>query len=483
MVIRPSADGSNILVANRAFDTNEVVFTEVVLIEFTTLDELMIKYKESSAKTQTKVNDMCHRPLEQITAMEIRKDAENLSLKHCMPFDLVLKLLDIRHTSAYSFRSQSANADSSKNITNNRIGLFHIASKANHSCDPNVSFSSSSQNFMKFTALKRIEVGEEICSSYVADLYSTPRRARRQRLLETKNFFCKCPRCTGIDDCRGLICKEADCSGSLHCIDDDISNWICHECSVTNEKDLGKELALETELIRRYKGIEQLMRSSQLDNPTILTEIVRDASSILSSHHFLIVDCFRLLFAFFMGQIDSMLESGLRPSAHFMSPWKEIVSINSFRISAGDACFRTVQIRECIAAKCFAQNCTSSSHPPIYDLSLDVLEASKALISSEQEAAVHKACIIYEKYYPFLVTALGEDSKDLVEYKKLKLKLSKSTLTGNSANIPSERRVLINRCSNPQCIQPIEAKLVCSRCSGCYYCSKPCQVNVVWIIS
>ena len=77
-------------------------------------------------------------------------------------------------------------------------GLFPTIARINHSCLPNVKHSwNSLEKVEKIYALKDIEAGEEILTSYL-NVYTT--RSDRLRALKDKfNFECKCPACSVTD--------------------------------------------------------------------------------------------------------------------------------------------------------------------------------------------------------------------------------------------------------------------------------------------
>ena len=77
-------------------------------------------------------------------------------------------------------------------------GIFPLISRINHSCVLNVKHSwNSLEKMEKIYAIKDIEQGEEILTSYL-EIYQT--KANRQRNLKEKfNFECSCPACSLVD--------------------------------------------------------------------------------------------------------------------------------------------------------------------------------------------------------------------------------------------------------------------------------------------
>merc|ERR1712232_177274 len=73
-------------------------------------------------------------------------------------------------------------------------GLFLVSSMANHDCNPNVEmrFTETAPTRMQFIARRAIEIGEEICGSYIE--VKLP-RSERQLRLSAWGFQCECSRC------------------------------------------------------------------------------------------------------------------------------------------------------------------------------------------------------------------------------------------------------------------------------------------------
>lgn len=82
----------------------------------------------------------------------------------------------------------------------------------NHSCEPNCNFVGLRDGQLEFRTLKNVAIGEELSVSYI-DLFA-PRNERRGNLLYTKQFWCKCKRCTtpmekSVDRfLNGVVCRQ-----------------------------------------------------------------------------------------------------------------------------------------------------------------------------------------------------------------------------------------------------------------------------------
>lgn len=73
-------------------------------------------------------------------------------------------------------------------------GIFLQGTRINHSCLPNVSHSWNKQlNAKVFHALRDLEKGEELTTSYILPFQA--REARQRYLLEKHGFVCQCVAC------------------------------------------------------------------------------------------------------------------------------------------------------------------------------------------------------------------------------------------------------------------------------------------------
>eukprot|EP00966_Prymnesium_polylepis_P046121 1067991-Prymnesium_polylepis.2 len=99
-------------------------------------------------------------------------------------------------------------ADCNAHAFEGRSGLFPVAAKADHSCEPNCGHSTRVGGEMHFFATSKIHPGDEITISYLDHLWSTSRADRRRQMLVEKLFFCRCRRCIRMDGSTPLEEKE-----------------------------------------------------------------------------------------------------------------------------------------------------------------------------------------------------------------------------------------------------------------------------------
>jgi hypothetical protein len=88
------------------------------------------------------------------------------------------------------------------------IGIYPFAALCNHSCAPNVHYTTSVGGSIEFVALQDIEEGDEIFDAYT-DIYSSYSQ-RQEVLLMTKHFICTCSKCLGTtasESMEALLCQ------------------------------------------------------------------------------------------------------------------------------------------------------------------------------------------------------------------------------------------------------------------------------------
>lgn len=187
--------------ASRAFEPGDTVLREAPSITWPhgNPDELISRFLSSSAEVQTAVLDMAapdpsgldfgseHVEARAARAAERSEHAERLAAGYdgARAAELFAHLFLIGDTNAHAFEE--------------RVGLFPVAAKANHSCEPNCGHTTRVGGEMHYFATRRIEAGDEILISYLDRVWSRTREDRRRTLLVQKLFFCNCPRCVRMD--------------------------------------------------------------------------------------------------------------------------------------------------------------------------------------------------------------------------------------------------------------------------------------------
>ncbi|KAI8378456.1 hypothetical protein BD560DRAFT_390483 [Blakeslea trispora] len=102
--------------------------------------------------------------------------------------------------------------DNHSRNTDVALGLFPLGALFfNHGCNPNTAFVGLPNGQLAFRTIRPVKKEDELVVSYI-DLYSD-RDERRQDLLTSKHFWCKCKRCTSSMEksvdrfLQGVVCK------------------------------------------------------------------------------------------------------------------------------------------------------------------------------------------------------------------------------------------------------------------------------------
>jgi len=125
-------------------------------------------------------------------------------------------------------------------------GIYPTACLLEHSCLPNCTYNFSMTDGFKILvkAGRDIKKGEHLTTSYTHTLYGT--QARRDHLMTTKYFTCKCARCLDKTELgtffSALKCFGTDinrCGGNQLPLDplDPKSEWACDQCPIRLEAD------------------------------------------------------------------------------------------------------------------------------------------------------------------------------------------------------------------------------------------------------
>ena len=221
-----------VLVATKDFIVGDLVLQENPLLRYscgTDWGGLLRAFIAASAEVKEVVLGMYHPSIMSSDAHVVEALATARTLVQKPAFDhltaeTIARLILISNTNAHSYVGQNDVAyhevmmrQGQSPDTTRLSALFDVASKAAHSCKPNVSYSSRHGPFMRYVATTSILTGQQITFSYIDALYTSDRATRRSRLMAEKQFFCRCDRCSGVDDVRGVHCRVSGCRGvSFH---------------------------------------------------------------------------------------------------------------------------------------------------------------------------------------------------------------------------------------------------------------------------
>ncbi|XP_075224029.1 SET and MYND domain containing, arthropod-specific, member 1 isoform X2 [Lycorma delicatula] len=115
------------------------------------------------------------------------------------------------------------------------VAVYNIASMLEHSCQPNCSKSFTCDGSIVIHAAVPIKRGDHLSICYTDGLWSTG--SRRQHLLETKYFSCRCQRCLDPTEFNtyfsAIKCDKKECEGAVlppSFCDGETVAWSCHRC-------------------------------------------------------------------------------------------------------------------------------------------------------------------------------------------------------------------------------------------------------------
>ena len=422
--------GGRTLVAARAFAAYEVVLSERPLLE----------WREGAASF---LDTAAAAPADVVTAL---LDFARPALDHAAPRvraqkaaaarwlaarpagapdgwteETVHALLLVADTNTHSF-----NGDGDDDA---RLALFALGSKAAHSCAPNCFYSSRREaGKLQYVAARALAEGEAITFSYLAEEVATPRAKRRAQLLETKFFVCRCARCAGRDDCRGLRCGACK-AGTLLCADADealATSWACARCGEAPALTwLQAQLRAESQLTTRHAALDELLLSGAAlrRGPGDMDALHKVAAAVLAPTHWLAAAAAQLRVTWAASQRAALVQSlgEGRPGAPppvAPAPWGggALVSAASFSASAATAGLQLLACCECIAAGCVGGDGCGAAHPPAaaaMHVALWAVQDLRAAGLAAKEPADAARADVAPRYLPLLRAQFGDDEEDV----------------------------------------------------------------------
>ncbi|XP_023343748.1 protein msta [Eurytemora carolleeae] len=165
-------------------------------------------------------------------------------------------------------------------------GLCAGVAMVNHSCSPNSRVWWDESGSLVLSARVKITPGDEITLTYCSPLLGQP--SRRNKLLQSKGFICRCPRCqdgTELGTYMSSI-RCTKCKPGLICpvgLDEDKLGWICSSCGFkpNPEKVSGLLKKVEDELY----GLEKEKDPGR--KLLLIQQYIEKNKKLFSSDHFL----------------------------------------------------------------------------------------------------------------------------------------------------------------------------------------------------
>ena len=302
--------------------------------------------------------------------------------------------------------------------------LFVYGSKVAHSCEPNTAYSSkTADGCLEYKLIRPLKEGDLVTFSYLDKLFATPTHIRRDKLLKSKSFICKCERCVGPDFCRFLNCPTTGCVECMTCVDPgDIScstTWSCPACGVIDTERVEIQTEKE-ELIQRELQSMKMKAMFSLSGvpPSSLRSLVARASSQLSPVHYLTLLAMEQLTtvcASLAAQTEHI--ASMMGTSNRMPRQNPNIALRSeeLRLQAAESGFAFVFACECVAAGCNGKHCQVERmrHEPVYECSVELFHACQDLIRVPSKKWPTYAVPMVKRYLPNMRVCFGDDDIDV----------------------------------------------------------------------
>lgn len=220
--------------------------------------------------------------------------------------------------------------------------LFETGSKVEHSCFPNVTYSSKTGQLV-YTAIQAIAAGERVTFSYIPYI-EVPEQARRNSLLTSKSFLCECARCEGPDMCRPLpcpVCKDGVVLRTSPCGGREPASWTCLACQAQSADDGKMRNACKVELgllvdLTSMEKVQQIL-PGMMKSAQDLRGRVRSA---LPPSHYIHTRCSALI-SRFAASLAAMLAGA--PATHQATLLKVCGTLEDLRCEAAACAIEQVK--------------------------------------------------------------------------------------------------------------------------------------------
>ena len=500
----------NILVANKKYEAGDTVLP-ILVWDSSNPTGVLDSFISASQDIKFQVLEMFHPPLESSNdLLELSYFFSTKPSLKSLSKEVIHKLLMIANINCHAYlggletgggakyTEKILGKGESNAYSDSRSALFSVASKAAHSCNPNVTYSSQHGPFLRYSATRNIEIGDQITFAYIGELYKSTRDERRAKLFSEKYFTCRCVRCSGIDDMRGLRCLISGCNGVAYRSDCSSPDSSCWACSLCHEKatDWAYRSKIEIEKKLQYdlsSMISIYERTRNFQVPSTCRQIYNSAISELSPTHNIAIKTLDFLAMWSASQVSTVQQILARSGQlATRSPYiSGMVNIKSLRIDSAKSIQLSIGIRQCIAAGCTLGTCDVKSHPFVHDLITEVLWALKDYMAAGPEGRLYAAYLATHCISSFRCQYHSGDT-DLIELEDLiksvgPIRLDQLPVTVISAfaavhetmptSLPLQQSVMavtdVNKCAN--CHLKCDTMKSCSACKKISYCGAQCQ--------
>jgi len=388
--------------------------------------EFLRKFQSCSKRLQRAILDMFHPPLTSKDMLPFRLPAEQLARYHILDdADLIHKLIAIIQTNGHQYYGRPSVAYSEYfGLPGTEVtkldALFVYGSKVAHSCAPSTAYTSKTQDgCLEYKLIRPIAEGDLVTFSYLDKLFVTPTHLRREKLLLSKSFICKCQRCVGPDFCRLLHCPTTGCEEFMACtnLGDASSNttWTCPSCGDIDEESVSGQTAKEDTIERELKSLKmQAMFGLSRGSISTVKALVAKASGQLSPVHYLTLmatEHWCTVCASLAAQSEQIAMMGLSPP----------IGTEGLRLQAAECGFAFVSACECVAAGCNGKHCQVDdveNHEPLYECTRELFHACQDLIHVPQRRWPRYAAPMVTRYVPYMRICYGENDTDVADIER-----------------------------------------------------------------
>lgn len=262
------SDIGEVLVATRDFHAGEVVISETPIVLWSMNElELVRKFMDLSEEVRNNMlNTMFFlQPDNTMSDQKLHDSTCKISLERCwkaaeiininyyagsekVSTNVIFNVLSIANFNCHRWVGPNTMAlyetEANKANKSQMKALLPFLSKVEHSCIPNVIYSSQNQGHVGngvYIATEDIIAGDNIAFGYT-DL-NVPCAERRKKLLATKDFYCMCKRCSQPCLLSAFLCLQPNCKGCIVAnsltLEDVLSGkntitWTCLLCNSTD---------------------------------------------------------------------------------------------------------------------------------------------------------------------------------------------------------------------------------------------------------
>ena len=474
LIVETREGMGNLAVATQSFDRlYQVVLRERPAIVWMSdnFGHFLQQFQVAPTPIQTAILEMYHPPLDHPAVAGLMPGAIDLALS--MPgqkAEFIHKLLAIVNTNTHEYYGKNK---SSTPGTASMSALFLFGSKMNHSCEPNLTYTSMTDDgALEYKVIRPIQAGEATTFSYIGDLFRTPTPERRKYLQQTKAFFCECQRCTGPDYCRYVKCTQCHRYLVPTTTKEQVTAWMCDDCLVSppelfkREQELAQRLEKEGEI----KGAHQ--------SPEPLKQLAQDSAKVLSPAHHITITALQKLFLLFSSkaygqqlmqdQQNHLKKMGTKTN----TPNLYSLSLTELRQLAAKYGLQAIAHSECVAHGCPGDHISDKNdkiykHDPVFELAGSMFHVCKQLMELQPDARPEYAVIMVQRYLPILKARFGDDNP------KYDVNTIAATILQHKGP-PTPPRAC-DKCGRPESHQNKLQR--CSRCQQTWYCNRDCQLN------